>query len=96
MFCSEVMMIKIFSPISKAGGLPFRFHIFINKAFLVLGHSFLIPGVFLFRYYMYICMQITTVYHESFQAEKFCGFLHVHKIKLSNMKVQDGAVQLWI
>ena len=29
------------SNLSKAGGLgPFRFHIFFNKAFLVLGHSY--------------------------------------------------------
>ena len=44
-------MIKILI-LSKAGsiGRPFRFHTFSNKAFLVLQHSFSIPGGLLFRY----------------------------------------------
>ena len=49
MFCSEIIMTKSFN-LSKAGSLGrwFWFHIFINKAFLVLDHSFLHLGCFSF------------------------------------------------
>ena len=46
-FCSEVILTKTFMPIkSRRPWLPILFHIFFNKAILVLGCSLLIPGVF--------------------------------------------------
>ena len=43
-------MIKIFSPIkSRRPWPPILISHLFNKAFLVLGHSFFTPGVFLFR-----------------------------------------------
>ena len=53
MSCSECHQNQNFYTyqLSKAGGFgcSFWFHIFSNKAFLVLGHFFFMPGVFWFR-----------------------------------------------
>ena len=50
MFCSEVMMVKIFNPIKSRRPWPpiSILHLF-SKAFLVLGHPIFTYGVFLFR-----------------------------------------------
>ena len=48
---SEVIMAKTLN-LSKVGGLgcPFQFHVFFNKAYLVLGHFLFTPEVFLFGF----------------------------------------------
>ena len=47
MFRSEVIITKTYISIKSRGHwLPIWFHIFFNKIFLVLGHSFFTPGCF--------------------------------------------------
>ena len=71
-------MIKSFSPIKSRRPWPpisISFHIFFNKALLVLGRSFFTPGVFLFRYILTVAIYI----HKYIYIHITCTHTDIHK-----------------